>query len=134
MKKAVFVLLLLLMVQWNSSQLYAQEPEKKSSKNNITFNLTRLFLMEARFGYERQLTDRHLIRTTVGIQFPSLRNPSKQLIRQSQSHFIIRFQMVFTLPWATITLSSPVPIYMFRLKFIIIIATMMKNTIKYVVE
>ena len=70
MKKAVFVLFLLIVVQCNYSQLHAQEPKKKSYKNNITFNITRLLLMEARFGYERQLTERHVIRTTVGIQFP----------------------------------------------------------------
>ena len=68
------VLTLILIMQANSNCLYAQNFEKKSYKNNITFNITRLALMEARFGYERHLTDRHVLRTTLGIQFPVTSN------------------------------------------------------------
>ncbi len=50
--------------------MFSQDQEKESYKNNITFNVTRLALIEARFGYERHLSDRHVLRTTLGIQFP----------------------------------------------------------------
>ena len=70
MKKAPILLFLLLFMLWSSAQLFSQESQKTSRKNNITFNITRLILLEARFGYERQLSERHIIRTTLGIQFP----------------------------------------------------------------
>jgi hypothetical protein len=69
-KKALHRLLLLLIILWNTPQLFSQEQEKSSRKNTITFNILRLTLMEARFGYERQLAERHVIRATLGIQFP----------------------------------------------------------------
>jgi hypothetical protein len=52
------------------NSVYSQDPERKTYKNAVTFNVLRLALLEARFGYERKLSERHLVRTTLGIQFP----------------------------------------------------------------
>lgn len=50
---------------------YTQDDVSKPRKNEITFNLTRLILLEARFGYERQLSNSHIVRASFGIQFPT---------------------------------------------------------------
>jgi len=70
MKNILFVSILFATLQLNSISLFSQEENKESYKNNITFNVTRLALLEARFGYERLMSERHLLRTTLGIQFP----------------------------------------------------------------
>ena len=64
MTGAIFFLILLL----NSTVIIAQE-ETRSFKNVFSFNVTRLALKEVRFGYERQLADRHVLRTTLGYEF-----------------------------------------------------------------
>ncbi len=69
MKLSLISILLLLILQFNSAWLFSQDQEKKSYKNNLTFNITRLALMEACFGYERQLSDRHALRITLGLEF-----------------------------------------------------------------
>ena len=61
------------MIQILTLELFSQDQDqnKKSYKNNITFNFTRLILNEARFGYERQLSERHIFRIILGIQYPT---------------------------------------------------------------
>jgi hypothetical protein len=48
--------------------IIAQE-ETRSFKNVFSLNVTRLYLKEVRLGYERQLADRHVLRTTLGYEF-----------------------------------------------------------------
>lgn len=69
MKNNPFLLMILFIFLFGSKQMIAQD-ETKSYKNALTFNITRLALMEARFGYERQLTEKHVLRSSLGIQFP----------------------------------------------------------------
>jgi hypothetical protein len=69
-KKVVIIVFIMLTVQVNASLLFGQEQKKKINKNVISFNVTRLVLLEARFGYERYLSERHVVRASVGIQFP----------------------------------------------------------------
>jgi hypothetical protein len=62
----IFLLLLLFS---QTDQVTAQEqPQPKTFRNNITVNITRLFLLEPRIGYEFSLTERHIVRATVGIK------------------------------------------------------------------
>ena len=70
MKNRIILHLLLITFCFSSRPIVAQEVTKKSFQNAITFNITRLALLEARFGYERNLTPRGIIRGTLGVQFP----------------------------------------------------------------
>lgn len=69
MKNNLPVVMILCIFLFGSNLIMAQE-ETKSYKNALTFNITRLALMEARFGYERPLSERHILRSSLGIQFP----------------------------------------------------------------
>lgn len=57
----------------------AQEKEAKKYKNALTFNVTRVLLLEARLGYERYITERHAIRITAGYKFPTSAQSYKPL-------------------------------------------------------
>jgi hypothetical protein len=70
MKKTWPLAIFLVFVQLISMPLFSQKEKPKYYKNCINFNITRLALLEARFGYERQLSERHVIRTSLGIKFP----------------------------------------------------------------
>jgi hypothetical protein len=61
------VLLLILTI---INPLISQDDQVKNYKNAFTFNITRLALLEARFGYERSLSEQHKLRLTLGLQFP----------------------------------------------------------------
>lgn len=89
MKRIVFILFLLIVLQWNSPQLYSQYLDKTTLKNNITFNVTRLFLMEARFGYERHITDKHIVRTSAGLQFPITSESFPSLIFDLPFYYVV---------------------------------------------
>ena len=71
MKKIFFILFVLILILLNTKQLSSQDQERKYFKNNITFNLTRLLLLEARFGYELKVSESHVVRVNLGIQFPT---------------------------------------------------------------
>ena len=73
MKKIVSIVSIIFVTHSIAQGLFAEDQirEKKSFENTITFNIGRLILNEARFGYERQLTERHVFRTVLGIQYPT---------------------------------------------------------------
>ena len=71
MNRFFFILFVLILILLNPKQLSSQNQERKYFKNNITFNITRLILLEARFGYERKLSENHVVRANLGIQFPT---------------------------------------------------------------
>lgn len=71
MKNLPVALLILLFFQINSIQLFSQEKEKKTYKNNITLSAVPIIFREIRLGYERQLSERHTLRTSVGMKIPS---------------------------------------------------------------
>ncbi|MDP2692519.1 MAG: hypothetical protein Q8O88_02660 [bacterium] len=73
MRKKLLSLSIILLIQFQALNSFAQEKSqnKKSYFNNVTFNFTRLLLNEARFGYEYQLTERHVLRANLGIQYPT---------------------------------------------------------------
>ena len=72
MKRIVFVISIVFFIQTQSFESFSQDQtqDEKSYKNYVTFNITRLILMEARFGYERHLSERHVLRSTLGLQYP----------------------------------------------------------------
>ena len=55
----------------HSGHIMAQKKEFKTYKNNLTINLTRFILNEARFGYERSFSERHIGRIVLGFQYPT---------------------------------------------------------------
>jgi hypothetical protein len=73
MRKLSLYLLIIIIIQIFTLTSYGQEKikEKIIYKNNLTLNVGRLFLNEARFGYERQLTQRHTARAIIGFQYPT---------------------------------------------------------------
>jgi len=72
MKNIIFLLSVIFVTQIFPTNIYGQEQqEKKLLKNKITLNIGRLILNEARFGYERQLSERHILRTVIGLQYPT---------------------------------------------------------------
>jgi len=73
MKKTTYLLSIILAIQVFTLNLNAQEnkQENKTYRNNLTLNVGRLFLNEARLGYEKQLTERHAFRTIIGFQYPT---------------------------------------------------------------
>lgn len=73
MKKVTLYILIVLTILVFSFDSHAQEKTKEniSYKNNITLNFGRLFLNEARLGYERQIKDRHVLRAIIGLQYPT---------------------------------------------------------------
>lgn len=74
MKKSIYLLSLIFVTQFFVTSLFAQEQqtlEKASSKNTFTLNLSRLILNEARFGLERQITERQSFRASLGIKYPT---------------------------------------------------------------
>lgn len=70
MKRIILPIALLIIYSFSQAVL-SQEIAKKPYKNALTFNLTRLILLEARLGYELNLSERNKLRTTIGIQFPT---------------------------------------------------------------
>ena len=81
MKKFLLILIVTFVIHVLPIQLYSQEQNQViQTKNNIlTINVTRLFLNEARFGYERQLSERHSIRPVFGIQFATSSDEIKSI-------------------------------------------------------
>jgi len=71
MKNLPVALFFLLFFSFNSIQLFSQEKEKKTYKTNITLSAVPIVFREIRLGYERQLTERHTLRTSVGVKIPS---------------------------------------------------------------
>jgi len=73
MRKLILAISIILIIQILNLESYAQEEtkEKTTYKNNITLNLGRFVLNEARFGYERHLTERHTLRAIIGFQYPT---------------------------------------------------------------
>jgi hypothetical protein len=65
------ILISLFIVLSSSLSVFSQEVANKTYKNAFTFNITRLALLEARFGYERKLSERNILRSTIGLQFPT---------------------------------------------------------------
>ena len=63
----------ILMIQSMTLESYSQNQfkDKNSFKNTIKLNTGRLILNEARFSYERQLSERHTLRTVIGFQYPT---------------------------------------------------------------
>ena len=70
MKSLFICSIILLALQLNARQLFSQNDGQEVYENYVTFNITRLLLLEARFGYERLITEKHVLRTAVGLQFP----------------------------------------------------------------
>jgi len=70
MKNTLIIIFISIIFLLYVNSAYSQDKERKTYKNAVTFNVLRLGLCEVRFGYERKLTERHIIRTNLGIQFP----------------------------------------------------------------
>jgi len=73
MKRLILGILIVFIIQVSCTESYAQEKdnEKITYKNKVTLNVGRLILNEARFGYERQLKERHTLRAVIGLQYPT---------------------------------------------------------------
>lgn len=71
MKNLPVAFLFLLFFQIISIQLFSQEKEKQTYKNNITLSAVPIIFREIRLGYERQLSERHTLKTSVGVKIPS---------------------------------------------------------------
>jgi len=73
MKSQALSILIFFLIQLCILDSFAQEKveEKVSYKNNITLNIGRFFLNEARFGYEKSLSDRNKLRVVLGLQYPT---------------------------------------------------------------
>ena len=78
MNKNLSLVLVFLLVMLSSNILLAQEHEKETFKNAITFNVYELVKLEARLGYERLLAEKHALRASVGIQFPVSSGPLEE--------------------------------------------------------
>ncbi|MDP2722992.1 MAG: hypothetical protein Q8O72_09560 [Bacteroidales bacterium] len=70
MNRLFQVITFLVIFQLTMLQTFAQDVAAVNKKNHLTFNITRLILLEARVGYERQLSEKDALRTSIGIQFP----------------------------------------------------------------
>jgi hypothetical protein len=68
MIKRLLIIFIFILLQIYPFKTFSQE--KKPYKNAFTFNLTRLTLLEARFGYERNISQRHVLRASAGLKFP----------------------------------------------------------------
>lgn len=73
MREFRIFILVFFIIQFFSHELNGQSKieEKPTYKNNITLNVGRLILNEARFGYERQIIERHTLRGVLGLQYPT---------------------------------------------------------------
>lgn len=89
MKNNQIIIFIFLVCLLNFNSLYAQDPDRKAYKNALTFNVLRLALCEARFGYERKLAERHIIRTTLGIQFPVSSEEFKNYIFEMPYYYMV---------------------------------------------
>lgn len=63
-----FIFILVLAI---TSTANSQDTSEKPYKNAVTLNVTRIILLEPRFGYELNLTERKIIRATVGYKIPT---------------------------------------------------------------
>jgi len=73
MRELRIIVLVFFIFQFLSIKSFGQDKTKEETtyKNNITLHVGRLFLNEVRFGYERQLTERHTLRAILGLQYPT---------------------------------------------------------------
>ncbi len=69
--RKIILLITFLIIYSLCQVVLSQDIVNKHYKNAITFNVTRLILLEARLGYEQNLTERNKLRATIGIQFPT---------------------------------------------------------------
>ncbi len=71
MIKTIAIIALIFVTQFFSLTVFAQQQsqEENTSKNTYTLNLGRIILNEARFGLERQISERHYFRTNIGIKY-----------------------------------------------------------------
>jgi hypothetical protein len=63
---AIFFMIILC----NSLIVFSQEKQVKIYKNAFTINIAQLAMLDVNLGYERTLSERSILRTTIGYKFP----------------------------------------------------------------
>lgn len=68
-----FIIFAFILLQFYSINIYSQDTirEIHSFNNCITLDLGRFLWNEARFGYQRHISERHALRVSTGLQYPT---------------------------------------------------------------